>query len=59
MKSVKKLKGADIHLHLVGVIQAEELEGVTTVDVADRVYRMMAEDLGPDLVYPLENAENA
>ena len=56
--SVMKLKGADIHLHLVGVIPAEELASVTTVDVAGRVYKMMAEDLGPDLVYPLENAEN-
>lgn len=58
LPSVKKLKGADIKLHLVGVLQAEELEGVTTVDIAQRVYTMMAEDLGPDLVSPLENAEN-
>lgn len=56
--TVAKLKGADVHLHLVGIIQAEELEGVTTVDVAHRVYNMMAQDLGPDLVYPLEKAEN-
>lgn len=58
LKSVKKLKGADIHLHLVDIIPAEELEGVTTVDIANRVYAMMARDLGPELVYPMENAEN-
>ena len=29
---------------------AEELKGVTTGDIAARVYAMMAEDLGPDLV---------
>lgn len=58
LKSIKKLKGADVKLHLVDVIPAEELEGVTTVDVANRVYNLMAQDLGPDLVYPLENAEN-
>lgn len=58
LDSVKKLKGADVHLHFVGVIPAEELEGVTTVDIAHRVYTMMAQDLGPDLVAPLENAEN-
>ncbi|MBO5869029.1 MAG: 1-acyl-sn-glycerol-3-phosphate acyltransferase [Oscillospiraceae bacterium] len=56
--SVMKLKGADIQLHLVGILPAEELVGVTTVDIAGRVYTMMAEDLGPDLVYPPENAEN-
>lgn len=58
LKSIKKLKGADVKLHLVDVIPAEELEGVTAVDVANRVYNLMAQDLGPDLVYPLENAEN-
>lgn len=58
LKSIKKLKGADVKLHLVDVIPAEELEGVTTVNVANRVYNLMAQDLGPDLVYPLENAEN-
>lgn len=56
--TVMKLKGADVKLHLVGILSAEELAGVTTVDIAGRVYTMMAQDLGPDLVYPLENAEN-
>lgn len=56
--SVLKLKGADIQLHLVGIVQAEELAGVSTVDIANRVYTMMAQDLGPELVYPTENAEN-
>jgi 1-acyl-sn-glycerol-3-phosphate acyltransferase len=56
--SIKKLRGADVDLHLVGIIPAEEVQGVTTADIAHRVYTMMAEDLGPDLVYPLENAES-
>ena len=51
MPKVMKLQGADVHLHLVGVIPAEELEGVTTVDIARRVYDMMAKDLGPELVF--------
>lgn len=55
LAKVKKLQGADIHLHLVGIIPAEELEGVTTVEVAHRVHDMMAADLGPDLVLPAEN----
>lgn len=49
-KNMPKLKPTDVHLHLVGVVQPEEFEGLTTVDIADRVHTMMAEDLGPDLV---------
>lgn len=45
-----RLKPTDVHLHLVGVIPAEELKGVTAVQIGDRVHAMMAEDLGPDLV---------
>ena len=58
LNTIKKLKGADVHVHLVGVIPVEELQGVTAVDIAHRVYNMMAQDLGPDLVYPLENTES-
>lgn len=43
-------KPSQVELHLLAVIPAEELEGKTTVDIADRVYRMMAEDLGPERV---------
>ena len=49
-KNVKKLRRTHIDLHVVGVVPAEELKGVTTVDIAARVYAMMAEDLGPDKV---------
>ena len=54
-KNAKKLKPTDVHLHLVGVLQPEDFEGITTVEIADRVHTMMAEDLGPDLVLQ-ENA---
>ena len=53
--NAKKLKPTQVHLHLVGVLQPEEFEGVSTVDIANRVHGMMAEDLGPDLVLQ-ENA---
>ncbi len=49
-KNMPHLKPTDVHLHLVGVVQPEEFEGLTTVDIANRVHAMMAEDLGPDLV---------
>ena len=31
-------------------IPPEELKGVTAVEIGERVHRMMADDLGPDLV---------
>ena len=53
--NMAKLKPTPVHLHLVGVVHPEELEGLNTVDIADRVHSMMAHDLGPDLVLQ-ENA---
>jgi len=41
-------KSSRVRLHLVDVIPAEDLKGKTTVEIADRVYAMMLEDLGPD-----------
>ena len=35
-------------MHLVGVIPAEELKGVTTVDIAERAYEMMIADMGEE-----------
>jgi hypothetical protein len=32
------------------VIQPEEFENVTTVDLANRIHKIMADDLGPDEV---------
>ena len=43
-------KATDVHLHIVDVVPAEELKGVTAVEVGDRVHKLMADDLGPDLV---------
>ena len=48
--NMKKLKPSFLELHLVDVIPAEELKGQTTVDIANRVHKLMADDLGPDLV---------
>ena len=46
--NMKKLKSTPVELHLVDVIPAEELKGVTTTQIADRVYEMMIADLGED-----------
>ena len=48
--NLKKLRRSTVHLHLVGVIPAEDLKGVTTVDIAARVHEMMATDLGAENV---------
>ncbi len=48
--NLKKLKPSRPELHLVGVVQPRQYQGVTTVELADRIFRMMADDLGPDLV---------
>lgn len=46
--NILKLKPTEVVLHLVDVIPAEELKGKTTVEIADRVYDMMLNDLRPD-----------
>ena len=49
-----RMKPTNVTLHLVDVIPAEELKGVTTVEIADRVYEMMIADLGEDWRYTEE-----
>lgn len=51
-RNAVRLKPTDVHLHLLAVIPPEEIKGVTAVDVGERAYRMMAEDLGPENVLP-------
>ena len=46
--NLKKLKTTHIDLHLVDVIQPEELKGKTTAEIGDRVYEMMIADLGEE-----------
>ncbi len=53
-KNARALKPSHIQLHLVGVIEPEDYAGLSTVDIAQRVHSMMAEDLGPELVLQTE-----
>lgn len=55
IKNVLKLKRSDIYLHLVDVIYPDQMQGMTTVDLGKKVYTMMAENLGPELVWQGEN----
>lgn len=49
-ENIPKLKSTDVWLNLVKTIQPEEYEGMNTVQIADMVYNLMAQDLGPDAV---------
>lgn len=51
-KNMKTLTPTHVHLHLLGVIPAEDLQGRTAVDIANQIHAMMARDLGPDKVLP-------
>ena len=50
VENVKHFRRTRIDFHLLEVIPAEELRGVTTVDIAERVHAIMAADLGPENV---------
>lgn len=45
-----RLKKTHVHLHLLDVIQPESYAGMTTVELGNHVYEMMAQDLGPENV---------
>jgi len=47
-KNLAKLKKTDVKLHLVEVIPPEEIKGLSTVEVSDRVYACMIADLGEE-----------
>ena len=48
--NLRRFKRSDVELNVLAVIAPEEFAGVSTTELADRVYHMMAEDLGPENV---------
>ena len=52
---VRKLKPSRVELHLLGVIQPEEYEGLRTTELAARIYRMMYADLPEEYKHPQES----
>ena len=54
-----KLKGTTVDVHLLDVITPEQFADLTTVEVAEKVYAMMAADLGPENVLTPEEEENS
>ena len=51
-----RLKKATVTLHILDVVSAEWMEGKTTVEIAEHVYGIMKEDLGPENLFVEENA---
>ncbi len=45
-----RLKPSYVEMRVLDVIPAEELKGVNTVEIANRCHKLMADDLGPELV---------
>ena len=50
VRNIKRFRRSPIDFHLVEVIPAEELKGVTTVEISERVHAIMAADLGKENV---------
>ena len=50
VKNIKRFRGTKTELHVLEVIPAAELKGVSTVEIARRVHKLMADDLGPDMI---------
>ena len=58
LSNLAKLKPTTVHFHVLDVIPVEETKEVSTVELADRIYNMMADDLGPENVLTPEEEEN-
>ena len=54
-----KGKGSTVDIRLLEVIPAAQLQGCTTVEISDRVYNLMAADLGAENILTPEEEENA
>ena len=48
LKNGLRGKPSQVSLHLLDVIPAEELKGKNTVEISDRIYNMMLDDLGAE-----------
>lgn len=56
VRNIKRLRHTDIEVHILDVITPEQQAGKTTVELGERIFRMMAQDLPPEYA-PLENPE--
>ena len=54
-----KLKKSTVDIHVLDVIRPEQFREESTVQIAERIYEMMAKDLGPENVLTPEEEESA
>lgn len=54
LKNTMKLKSSRVQLKILAVIEPEEYESLTAVELSDRVHKLMADDLGPDMVLQVQ-----
>ena len=50
LSSFKRLKPSQVEIRLLDVIYPEDYAQMTTVELGDKIYELMAADLGPELV---------
>ena len=50
LSKLMKLQPSSVDVRLLQVIEPEEYENITTVELGEQIYQTMAQDLGPDLV---------
>lgn len=48
--NMAKLRHTDVELNVAAVLSVEELKGMTTAEIAEHTYQIMAADLGPENV---------
>lgn len=54
-KNAIRLRPTTVDMHIVEVLPAPPMRGVTATEIGDQVHALMAADLGPELVGTLEN----
>ena len=57
IKNAKKLKFTHVHMHVLDVIPVETVRASSTTELAETIYQMMAQDLGPENILS-EEEEN-
>ena len=55
LSNARQLKPTDVDVHLLDVLYPQDYQGMTAVDIGNRVYEMMAQDLGPERVWQPES----
>ena len=51
MKDVLAFKGGCAEMHVLAVISADEVKALSTAELGDKIYEIMAVDMGPENVY--------